>query len=156
MYHHRFALLALGIFTLACTTTYTINQPRVLHPCAWAQDGDPQIAAMGALIMAMQDNKWNIIQGSAEHGFVRAEACRRAFCGSVDAYIDRGGGIEIFASPNQELYPNEVEVLEGWLHKLDRRYEIYRCEVPPNHVDLVEGLYMPSESVPPKPVAEGT
>ncbi len=159
MHYQRFllavVLLALGIMIVGCGSAQPTAQARqscFLQPCAWVQDGDPKIASMAALIQTFQSNRWRITQGSAEYGFIRAEASRRRLIISVDAYIDSGGAIEIYESPNQSLDQSGSEVLESWFNNLRRRFRQYQCELPPDHVALVESLYMSSATIPPKPV----
>ena len=155
MHHQRIVLaaaaLVLGMLSLGCATSYMVTSPHTLQPCAWGKSGDPKITSMGALVLALQDNRWDIVQGNAERGFVRARACRHTYCISVDAFVGPDGTVELFRSPEQYLGRNGRQLLENWMHKLTRRYDKYRCDPPANHVGLVKGLTMPSESVPPKP-----
>lgn len=143
-------VVAVALVTSACSSTYMADVPFELEACAWKQD-DARRTSLAAVFQSLEENRWSMVQGSAEDGYLRAKACRHTTCATVDVFVDAGGNIQIYRYPRGEVSRNMAQLVESWMIKLEKRYERNRCEPSEESFQRVEELTLTRGFVPQKP-----
>lgn len=138
-----FCLLAM----FGCSSSYLVDKPEVLESChsQYARD-----LSTAALIKAFKSKHWIIKGADLKAGLVRAEACRRSYCISVDAHVDDEGKINILRTPGQYVSGKGGKLLQRWIRNLAKAHNQYRCTDPETlRAEMRKQVFPPFQPIKP-------
>ena len=110
------------------TSDYLTNKSVVFYPqTLLTQEDDEAVRAksMQALMDSFAAYRWEIHGLDRDNGIIIAEACRRGqHCAEVEATVKNDGSVQIIRTPGQTLSRNEGILLQRWLGRLKKAYNM--------------------------------
>jgi len=133
-------VIAFCLVSAACGSLVRHNVSMTLKQCDVKREMEPDTRALGALLLSLQDEAWNILYLSGEKKFVRAKKCHHrdsSICAVIEFRINPNGFVRGENAPATHVQSNLMDDFARWKSGLERADMENRCA---DAVQLEEAL----------------